>query len=108
MDTPPVSKQPIKGLWWATLGIVLFVPLPWYICLFGCKWVFEPLMSSFAWFRLILLSPWVTPLAFLLPIVYIIGIHYLLARYIDRMNKKNLILVACGIGALYLISTLVN
>lgn len=102
-----IQNKP-KGLWWATFGIVLFVPLPWYVCLIGCKWVFEPLMSSFAWFRLILISPWVTPLAFILPVVYLIGIHYLLVRFLDRLTKKKLIIAIAIIAGMYLVSYFIN
>ncbi len=103
-----VQTQKPKGLWWLTIGAVLFVPLPWYICLFGCDWVFKPLSSSFAWFRLILLSPWATPLAFILPIVYLIGIHYLLVRFFDTLTKKKLIIAAAIVVGLYVVSFAIN
>ncbi len=108
MENTSVIQRKPKGLWLTTVAIVLFVPLPWYVCFIGCKWVFNPLMSNFAWFRLILLSPWVTPLAFILPFAYIFGIHYLLARFIDRLSKRNIIMVACIVAALYVASYIIN
>jgi hypothetical protein len=108
MDNNAVQTTRPRGLWLLTIAIALFVPLPWYICLFGCDWVLKPLISSFAWFRLILLSPWVTPLAFILPLVYLFGINYLLNRYWQTLTKKRLLLVGVGIAALYLISYFIN
>lgn len=106
METTPLVTKP-KGLFLATLAIVLFVPLPWYVCLFGCKWVFNPLMNNFAWFRL-LPSLFVTPLAFILPVIYLFGIHYLLNRFIDKLSKKNILIVGGIVAALYLASYIIN
>ena len=107
MEAETRVQQKPKGLGLATIAIVLFVPLPWYVCFFGCKWVFNPLMNNFAWFRL-LPSLFVTPLAFILPVIYFFGIRYLLVRFIDRLSKKNILIVAGIVAALYLLSYLIN
>lgn len=105
-NAPNIPAKP-KGLNLAAFAIVLFVPLPWYVCFIGCKWVFTPFMNNFAWFRL-LPALFVTPLAFILPVVYFFGVRYLLVRFVDSLSKKNILIVASIVAGLYLLSYIVN
>jgi hypothetical protein len=107
METGMQTQQRPKGLNLAALAIVFFVPLPWYVCFIGCKWVFTPFLNNFAWFRL-LPALFVTPLAFILPVVYFFGIRYLLVRFIDKLSKKNMLIVGGIVAALYLLSYILN
>lgn len=107
MEAETRVQQKPRGLNLAALAIVLFVPLPWYVCFLGCNWTLTPFMNNFAWFRL-LPALFVTPLAFILPVAYFFGIRYLLVRFIDTLSKRNIIIVASIIAALYLLSYLIN